>query len=299
MKLAPIILFVYNRPEHTRSTINKLSLCNLASQTPLIIFSDAASKVEQEKSVMETRACLEKVKGFQSVQIIYREENLGLARSITKGLNDVFKEHEKVIVLEDDMLVGKHFLEFMNSALDKYANENRVWTVSGYSYNLPFRFSKNPYFLKTSSNQAWATWKRVWQDISFEIDNLEEFKLDHKKQREFNHYTGPDYSSRLIDAATSDKPTSWAILYKWNQFNSDGLTLFSGINLVKNIGWDGSGTNCLTYNPYGENETKIDEYFGQFPKKIGEKRINKLRLVLFYLLVRLKEFFRLRILKQK
>ena len=39
--LAPIILFVYNRPWHTRKTIEALQKNELADQSDLIIYSDA------------------------------------------------------------------------------------------------------------------------------------------------------------------------------------------------------------------------------------------------------------------
>lgn len=38
--LAPIILFVYNRPAHTRKTLEALRGANLSAQSHLYIFAD-------------------------------------------------------------------------------------------------------------------------------------------------------------------------------------------------------------------------------------------------------------------
>jgi len=40
MSLAPIILFAYNRPDHTRRTLEALSANLLADQSELFIFAD-------------------------------------------------------------------------------------------------------------------------------------------------------------------------------------------------------------------------------------------------------------------
>ena len=295
---APIVLFTYNRPKHTEITLNKLKECVLAQESDLVVFSDAAADEKNKHLVMECRKLIKEQKGFKSVQLIERETNMGLANSIISGLNQVFKTYDKVIVLEDDMLVGKHFLEFMNAALEQYKDNKAVYTISAYSYRLPFKSSKRSYFLPTSSNQAWASWKDRWQKIDFNRRDFDELKTSKKLRRTFNHWGGPDYSGRLIEAAESEKPSSWAILYKWNQFKANGLTLFSAHNLVQNIGWDGSGTNCVAHNPYGEKIGNIDHNELHLPKEIDYRRTDLFRLILFFYKIKVKEFWRIRILKK-
>lgn len=41
MKLAPIVIFTYNRPWHTQQTVEALLKNEYASESDLIIFSDA------------------------------------------------------------------------------------------------------------------------------------------------------------------------------------------------------------------------------------------------------------------
>jgi len=99
---APVALFVYNRPWHTRQTVEAL-LANIeAADTPLYIFSDAPKDTEASNAVVEVRSFLREISGFKSVSIIERENNYGLARSVIDGVSLVCKQHGQVIVLEDD-----------------------------------------------------------------------------------------------------------------------------------------------------------------------------------------------------
>ena len=47
---APVILFTYNRPDHTKRTIEALAANELAEETELYVFSDAAKK-EADKCI--------------------------------------------------------------------------------------------------------------------------------------------------------------------------------------------------------------------------------------------------------
>ena len=77
--LAPIALFVYNRPEHTRRTLNYLQKNLLADESRLFIFSDAPKTAADKAKVDEVRELISEVEGFKSVKVILRKENLGLA----------------------------------------------------------------------------------------------------------------------------------------------------------------------------------------------------------------------------
>src|SRR5476651_2207609 len=98
--LAPIALFVYNRPEHTRRTIAYLQKNLLADESRLYIFSDAAKTEADAFKVEEVRELIKVVEGFKSVKVVERKQNLGLANSIIAGVTQLVNEYEKVIVFE-------------------------------------------------------------------------------------------------------------------------------------------------------------------------------------------------------
>ena len=134
MRLTPIILFVYNRPEHTRQTVEYLSKNKLAESSKLFIFSDGPKNDKDKQKVFEVRKYLKRIKGFKEIRIIEREKNLGLANSVISGVSQIFQSFEKVIVLEDDIISSPSFLKFMNDALDFYKADEKIFSVSGYPY---------------------------------------------------------------------------------------------------------------------------------------------------------------------
>ena len=116
--LAPIVLFVYNRIDHTKQTLEALLENELANQSEIFIYSDAAKSRNDEIKVAEVREYIKKVSGFKKVTIIQRERNFGLASNIIDGVTNIVNEYGKIIVLEDDLITSPYFLSFMNKGLD-------------------------------------------------------------------------------------------------------------------------------------------------------------------------------------
>ncbi len=130
--LAPIILFTYNRPWHTRQTIEALQKNLYADKSRLIILSDGPKTEIDVPKVQKVREYIKTVKGFRSIEIIEREKNWGLANNIIDGVTRIINEYGKIIVLEDDIVTSPYFLKFMNEALEFYKDEERVMHISGY-----------------------------------------------------------------------------------------------------------------------------------------------------------------------
>ena len=128
---APVLLFVYNRPDHVKRTVEALQHNTLAAQSNLYVYSDGARDESQQAAVNEVRQFVRTITGFKSVIIIERPKNWGLARSIIDGVSIRVNEAGKVIVLEDDLITAPYFLQFMNDALDLYENEPRVGHIQG------------------------------------------------------------------------------------------------------------------------------------------------------------------------
>lgn len=263
MELAPIALFVYNRPWHTKQTIEALQKNFLASDSNLIIFSDGAKdSTESKEGVLEVREYLKNIDGFKSIKIIERNRNYGLAESIISGVSEIVNQCGKIIVLEDDMISSQYFLQYMNEALDLYANEEEVISIHGYVYptkkTLPETF-----FLKGADCWGWATWKRGW-DL-FELDGEKLLKeLEEKKLTEEFDFSGSYPYTKMLKDQIFGRNDSWAIRWYASAFLKNKLTLYPGKSLINNIGLDGSGTHCNGDNTF---ENKLQEE--KDPIKIG------------------------------
>ena len=119
-KLAPIVLFVYNRLNHTRQTLEALQKNDLASKSELIIYSDSAKNKNDLDKVAKVREYIKNIDGFKKIIIRKAKKNIGLANSIINGVTKVVNEYGKIIVLEDDLMTSRFFLRFMNEALVAY-----------------------------------------------------------------------------------------------------------------------------------------------------------------------------------
>ena len=248
MICAPVALFVYSRPWHTRQTVEALLTNAEASETPLYIFSDAPKDVATSSAVAEVRAYIGGIAGFKSVSIIERGHNFGLAESIIEGVTRLCGEYGRVIVLEDDLVTSPYFLKYMNEGLEKYRDEQRVISIHGYVYPVEQALPET-FFLKGADCWGWATWRRGWE--LFEPDGQR--LLDELKRRKLTHQLDFDgsypYTKMLINQIKG-KNNSWAIRWYASAFLKNKLTLYPGRSLILNIGNDSSGEHCATTNEF-------------------------------------------------
>lgn len=246
MKLAPIVLFTYNRLQHTKQTVEALQRNELAKESYLFVFSDGAKNDSDAQKVEEVRKYLKTINGFKNVTVIEREKNWGLANNIIDGVTQIVNKYGKIIVLEDDLVTSPGFLKYMNEALDMYADEERVASIHGWSYPLKNR-EKLPetFFIRETGCWGWATWARAWK--YFEPDGKK--LLDELKRRrltkEFD-FGGAYPYTRMLKDQIRGKNNSWAIRWYASAFLRDMLTLYPRDSLVRNIGLDSSGTHCGT-----------------------------------------------------
>ena len=165
MHVAPILLFVYNRPEHTRRCIESLLKNSLASESPLFIYADGAKDSAQQEAVNEVRNYIRTIQGFQQITLMERNENWGLARNIIDGVTTQVNQYGKVIVLEDDLVVAPYFLQFMNDALEVYKDEPKVGHIQACDFtqdpSLPDTF-----LIKWTGSWGWATWDSAWKHFN-------------------------------------------------------------------------------------------------------------------------------------
>lgn len=239
---APIALFVYNRPWHARQTVKALQENFLAQATDIYIFSDAPKSLASADAVQQVRDYIKTVSGFKSINIIERMKNLGLAESIIDGVTHLIEKFGRVLVLEDDMVTSPYFLTYMNEALEKYADDDRVISIHGYVYPSQ-RPLPEAFFLRGADCWGWATWRRGW--MLFNSDG--QVLLDELRRRKLTRlfdFNGAYPYTAMLEEQIRGNNDSWAVRWYASAFLADKLTLYPGRSLVHNIGNDNSGTHC-------------------------------------------------------
>lgn len=239
--LSPIVLFVYNRPWHTEQVINSLLNNSLSRGSDLYIFSDGPRDCFAEDKVGQVRKYIKTISGFKSVNLIERGQNIGLGKSIIAGVSEVVEKYGKIIVLEDDVVVSPYFLDYMNQALDMYKNDEKVGSVNSFFYPVKGILPES-FFLRIPDSCGWGTWSNRWcllnQDASDLYAKIKKNKLISKLNIDSTY---PFY--QMLKGQIKGLNSSWAIRWYSSLLLLGKVNLYYGKSLVKNIGWDGTGTH--------------------------------------------------------
>jgi hypothetical protein len=242
--LAPIALFVYNRPEHTQRTVESLRANDLAQLSDLYVFADGPKRGSSLAAIREVRKLIRAIDGFKSVTVIEREQNLGLSESVIRGVTQICNEHGRAIAVEDDILTSVDFLHFMNYALERYLHAEKIFSVSGFnfSFGVPKDYTYDAYCSYRSISWGWGTWKDRWEKADWSVSDYASFSRDRDQQRLFNR--GGEDLSGILALQMAGRVDSWSIRWDYAHFKRDALALLPVVSRVYNIGFDGSGVHC-------------------------------------------------------
>ncbi|MDP5218185.1 hypothetical protein Q5Y75_13225 [Ruegeria sp. 2205SS24-7] len=240
---APVCLFAFNRPQHTKRTLDALAASPLAPVTELIAYIDGPRTPDEAPLVDEVAEIIARQTGFAGVTLHRRAVNAGLATSIQDGVTETMRARGKAIVVEDDIVTSPAFLTYMNTALERYKNDRRVWHIAGYNEELPaLRDRPGAVFWRFMSCWGWASWADRWQHFEcdpeklvtdFSSSDIHRFNLD-----------GAENFWSQVEGNVRGEIRTWAVFWYATIFRNNGLCLSPYASYAENIGLDGSGTHC-------------------------------------------------------
>ncbi len=265
---APILIFTYNRLSSLKRLINSLKNNKEFFNHELLIYSDGPKNLKDKKQVNKVRAYLRNLKGFKKIKIFNNKKNLGMATNIIRGVTKTINKKKRAIVLEDDLVLSKHFLEYMNKSLDKYKKNKKIWHVSGFNFNIKIVSQDTQFFTRVANCWGWATWHDRWKHFKKnprEIIN----NWDEKKIKKFNFDNTYNFYSQ-IQRNYNHTLNSWAIFWYATIFNKKGLCINPIKSLTKNIGVGNSATNTHRIEKILHSKINNQKKEIIFPKKIKE-----------------------------
>ena len=242
--LAPILIFCFDRPDHLRRVLESITRNPESASSHLILRMDGApagASPDRLARMDSVRQLLRERAWCKSVEIHESERNMGLAGSVMEGVSDAVARFGRVIVLEDDLECSPFFLQFMNRALDVYADDHRVISISGYIYPIKATLPET-FFLRGADCWGWATWKRGWDLFRSDGNALLSELQSRQLSAAFDFDGSYPYTEMLTDQVNG-KNDSWAIRWYASAFLLGKLSLYPGRSLVQNLGIDGSGTH--------------------------------------------------------
>lgn len=245
--MAPVALFAYKRVDKLQECLKALERNYGANNTMLYIFCDGPKKQEDVVKVQQVREYIHLYKNenrFKDIHIIESETNKGLANSIIGGVTNVINKHGKVVVVEDDLITTKDFLQYMNDALKFYENMKEYGSIS--AYTLPMKqldkYSKDIYVTRKGECWGWGTWQDRWNKVDWSVSDFSGYYNDRKKRKAFDSI---EYGlDKMLVMQMNGKIDSWAVRWCYHLFFNNLLTVYPKVSKTVNIGFDGSGTHC-------------------------------------------------------
>jgi hypothetical protein len=257
-KRTPVAVFTYNRPQHTARVLETLSRCARLDECRLHIYCDGPSSLDHTEATEASRRIVRGWARRLDADVIERETNAGLARSIVGGVTELCEKYGRVIVIEDDLVVSPDFLDYMLQALDRYEEEANVYQISGHMFQVKHPGGMDTLFVPFPVTWGWATWKRAWRVFDWEAKGALDALTDPMTRRRFDLDDAYPYST-MLEQRLDGLNQSWGILWVWSVFKVNGLVLHPRRSLVwvGGSGADGQGTHCGDVSELPQDPQKL------------------------------------------
>ena len=249
----PIVLIIYKRLKTTVKVFDKI---NLIKPKKLYIVADGPKTPQEESLTSTVRSYIEKNVDWECKLIkIYSDYNLGCAKRVQTGLNEVFLKEEKAIILEDDTMPDFSFFKFCEELLERYKNDDSVAHISGCNLQTDaVNFQESYCFSSIINIWGWATWKRSWHNYDINMHSW-----DNENKSSFLKYWIPSKRHRkgtreMFDLhCNNNDPWTWDYQWVYSCWRVNALAIMPAGNLVSNIGIGPDASNT-------KSKTSIDMY---------------------------------------
>lgn len=232
----PVVLFVYARPDLLRCTLASLE----ANQIPqLYVFSDAPRNSSVAPAVEEVRRIVEDI-DWCDIHCEKNSVNLGLGKSILRGVGSVLERHDAAIIFEDDIVCAPHTYKYISAALDHYAHDDQVMSVAGWTHPKirPPVSADQPFFSGRFACWGWGTWRRAWKGMDVRAATL--LTRCRLRCRDVYRYGADIPEMAFLESATN----TWAVRFALLHMLKKGLCLHPPRSLTLHIGFDDRSENC-------------------------------------------------------
>lgn len=244
----PVAFIIFNRPDTTARVFEEI---RRARPPKLLVVADGPrlNRPGEAEKVAATRAIVEQVDWPCQVLKNYAETNLGCKQRVSSGLDWVFQTVEEAIILEDDCLPHPTFFRFCEELLEKYRDDERVMMIAGTNYLLKIDIPESYLFSRYFAIWGWASWRRAWQKYDLHLTDWETLKA-----QKHIHYFYPqryvaEYFTWAFDIAYRGQIDTWDIQWFYSCLFNNGLSVVPHVNLISNIGIEGTHTENTKGHP--------------------------------------------------
>ncbi|WP_251979418.1 hypothetical protein [Salinibacter ruber] len=243
---SPIVLFVYRRPNYTAEV---LKIIKNVSLNDLYIVADGP-KNNQEKDLTEkVRKKISTANIDAKVHTNYSDQNLGLRDRFASGLEWVFNNEDKAIILEDDIRPSLSFFKFCDELLSYYEGDQRVWDITGTNHIGKWNVDDFSYhFSYHGSMWGWATWKDSWQQYDKKMSKWDNPTSKKVLRDILCNYGQYKYAHSVYEKTFNNTIDTWDYQWGFSRQINNSLSVVPSGNLVTNTGVGELATNTSSQN---------------------------------------------------
>lgn len=245
IKVAPILLIVYNRPDKVQVLVNAL---NLMSGLKIYVSADGPKDNHDDiNRCITVRNLIDKLEANHTIIKNYSNKNLGCGIGCSDAISWFFHNEASGIIIEDDITFNEKFLHFASYALDKYKNNDLVYCISGSPYK-PIKLESNNLSLSLYPNiWGWATWRESWKGYSLSLNNYSNIYIYSILIKKFTILTSL-YWILVLMLVRNGKLDTWDHQFYFNMWKNNSYSIIPTVPFTNNIGFDADAT-CMKEPP--------------------------------------------------
>lgn len=250
----PVAMIIFNRYDNAHQVLMQI---RNAQPEELYIIADGprAHKAGEAEKCAKTRSIVDEVDWKCNVHRIFSDVNLGCAKRVTSGLNEVFKEQERALIFEDDCIPSMSFFRFADEMLERYQNEDKIMLVSGNNKCFdPAKKSEGSvitdsaceesyFFSKQAQIWGWATWRRAWEKMDLSMSDWPQLRKEKLVEKIYSKPGYRYYWKAAFDYVYNGHTNSWAFPWNLTVWRNDGYSIVPKVNLIRNAGFDADATH--------------------------------------------------------
>lgn len=260
---AALLYITFARPEYARQSFD--SIKRIKPQK-LYFYSNKARSDRPEEVLNNNiiRNFISEIDWNCDLKTYFRDEYVDVYTSLLSAFDWAFKEEEKLITVEEDVILTPAFWSYCNSLLDKYKDDDRIWMISGENYasdfnphNYDYHFSS--YFL----SHGWGTWKNRWDKICWDkldVDDIIKHKVlegffHSKKEIKYHKHRLKKYNDFI------NTTKCWDFFFFYTGVINGAMAVLPAHHLIRNIGRDGMHSQSRIKNVAYQNISWIEDTY--------------------------------------
>lgn len=264
--MTPVLLLFFNRQDTLKSVLESIKLYQpsriyLASDGPRAHVECEKQKIDQVRDYV-----LSEIDWDCEVKTLFRDENLGCKKAVHEAVQWFFSQEEKGIVLEDDIVPSLNFFHFCEDALARFKDDKRIGSITG--RNELGVWGENDVFTASRFQcWGWASWsdRILGMNVEYGYDK----NIDYSILYQNTMWEERCYIDSVLGLLQTHQVNSWAYAYDLNFKKSKQLQIYPRFNIVKNIGFGGSGTHSSS-----RSSDQVSFYEEFYPSDISLSQVD-------------------------